>query len=240
MSEDNSTAVKASGLLLGKWPLVSVLLAAALAVLVASAELHAWLVGLLPAAESVIRTRPVLGMSIFVLFGALSAMLAFFSSVVIVPVGVYVWGEPVSMLLLWVAWILGGVCAYTISRTFGRPAVRALRAGSALGRYEDALSRRTPFGFILLFQLAVPSEVPGYVLGLARYPFWKYLTALGLAELPYAVATIYLGSGFVERRLVLLVGVGAAMVAFSGWAVHRFHRRLAERRSATRIVEKTP
>ena len=211
-----------------------VLLAAGVLFLVSSAELHAWLTGFLPAAESIIRSRPVLGASIFVLYGALSAMLAFVSSAVIVPVGVYVWGKAVSMLLLWTAWILGGVCAYTLSRCFGRPIVEALRSGPALGRYDDSFSHTAPFGFVVLFQLAVPSEVPGYVLGLARYPVWKYLGALALAEFPFAVATVYLGESFVERRPVMLVGVGAAMVAFSGWAVHLLHRRLSEKRSAGR------
>ena len=55
-----------------------------------SAELHEWLIGSLPAAEAVIRERPVLGASIFLLYAASSAMLAFVSSAVIVPVSVYV------------------------------------------------------------------------------------------------------------------------------------------------------
>jgi uncharacterized membrane protein YdjX (TVP38/TMEM64 family) len=210
--------------------MVMVLLAAGLALLASSAELHAWVIGFLPAAEAIIRDRPVLGVSIFVLYAALSAMLAFVSSAVIVPVGVYVWGGAASMLLLWVAWILGGVCAYTLSRCFGRPVVTALRSGPALERYENRISHQAPFGLVLLFQIAVPSELPGYLLGLVRYPFWKYLGALALAELPYAVATIYLGASFIERRTYMLVGVGAAVATLSGWSLHVLHRRVSEKR----------
>jgi uncharacterized membrane protein YdjX (TVP38/TMEM64 family) len=208
-----------------------VLLAAGLAFVASSAELHEWLIGFLPVAEAVIRERPVLGVSIFVLYAALSAMLAFVSSAVIVPVSVYVWGKAFSMLLLWVGWIVGGVCAYTIGRYFGRTVVNVLRAGRALERYETRISHRASFGLVLLFQLAVPSEVPGYLLGLMRYHFWKYLGALALAEFPYAIATVSVGASFIERRTYMLVGVGAAAAAFSGWALYTLHRRVAEKRS---------
>jgi uncharacterized membrane protein YdjX (TVP38/TMEM64 family) len=228
MTEGTSTNTNVARVVTRRRIIATILLAVGVALLVASAELHAWLVGFLPAAESIIRERPVQGASLFVLLGACSAMLAFFSSAVIVPVGVYVWGKTVSMLLLWGAWILGGVCAYTLSRFLGRPAVHALRAGPALGRYEVSLSDRTPFAFVVLFQLAVPSEIPGYVLGLARYPFWKYLSAVAIAEFPYAVATIYLGASFVERRFFMFIGVGAAMLAFGGWAAGQLHRRMSD------------
>jgi uncharacterized membrane protein YdjX (TVP38/TMEM64 family) len=203
------------------------LAAAALAIVASSDDLHGWLIAFLPTAEAIIRARPVLGISVFVLFAAASAMLAFVSSAVIVPVGIYTWGTAVSMLLLWTGWILGGVSAYGLSRYFGRAVVRAISTGAALERYENRLSRRAPFGLVLLFQLAVPSEVPGYLLGLLRYPFGKYLAAVALAELPYAVATIYLGAGFIERRTTVLVGVGVALAAFSGWALYTLQHRLS-------------
>jgi uncharacterized membrane protein YdjX (TVP38/TMEM64 family) len=207
------------------------LLAAALVLVASFAELHAWLIGLLPAAEAVIRERPLLGAVVFVLFAALSAMLAFVSSAVIVPVGVYVWGKAVSMLLLWVGWILGGVTAYTLSRYFGRAVVNALLSAPLIERYENLISRRAPFRFVLLLQLALPSEVPGYLLGLFRYHFWRYIAALALAELPYAVATIYLGAGFIERQIYLLIGVGAAVAVFAATTLHALRREISRGKS---------
>jgi uncharacterized membrane protein YdjX (TVP38/TMEM64 family) len=201
----------------------------ALAVVASSGQLHSWLLGFLPTAEAIIRGRPVLGMTVFVVFAAASAMLAFVSSAVIVPVGIFVWGKGLSTVLLWVGWILGGVTAYTISRYFGRAVIRSVASGDALARYEHLFSERVPFRFVLLFQLALPSEVPGYVLGLARYPFWTYLAALALAELPYALATIYLGASFIEGQLLMLVGLGLAVAAFSGWALYTLHGRISRR-----------
>jgi uncharacterized membrane protein YdjX (TVP38/TMEM64 family) len=81
-------------------------------------------------------------------------------------------------------------------------------------------------GLVLLFQLAVPSEIPGYVLGLARYGLRKYLMVLALAELPYAVGTAYLGESLLKQRTVLLLGLGALAIFVSAWALHVLRRRL--------------
>jgi len=204
------------------------LLTAGLVGVVSADDLHAWVVGWLPVVDTVIRQRPVLGVAVFVVLSALSAMLFFVSSAVFVPVAVFVWGTGVSTVLLLAGWILGGVFAYTVSRHLGRAVVNALVSTSWLDWAEARFTRSAPFGLVLLFQLAVPSEVPGYVLGLLRYPFWKYLAVVGIGELPFAAATIYLGTGFIERRIVLLVGVGAALAAFSGTMLWMLQRRVRE------------
>lgn len=200
----------------------------ALVIVASFVQLHEWLVSFLPVTQEIIANRPLLGATVFIVFAAVSAMLAFVSSAVIVPIGVYAWGKLTTMLLLVTGWVLGGICAYAISRYFGRPAVKALIASSVLDRYEERISRRAPFGLVLLFQLALPSEVPSYVLGLVRYRFWKYVCALMLAELPYSAATVYLGESFVERRLGMMVGVGAVIVGFSAWALHMLNRRFRQ------------
>lgn len=211
--------------------LLLVLLAVALALVASSNQLHGRLLGFFSTLEGFIRAQPVLGLLAFLLFAAASAMLAFVSSAVIVPAGVLVWGEAECALLLWMGWILGGISSYALSRYLGRPVVQALSSGKTLARYEQRLSEDTPFAVVLLFQLALPSELPGYLLGLARYRFWKYAVALALAELPYALATVYLGGSFLERRTVPLIAAGVAVAAFSGWAIYTLHRRMPDKRS---------
>jgi uncharacterized membrane protein YdjX (TVP38/TMEM64 family) len=151
---------------------------------------------------------------------------AFFSTAIITPVAVRTWGELASFVLLWSGWLLGGICAYALARSLGRPIVRTLASEAALARFENRLSARTPFGLVLLFQMALPSEVPGYVLGLVRYPFVKFVCALSIAELPFAVGTVYLGASFLQRRTVLLISIGCAGALLSVLALHRLKRRL--------------
>lgn len=213
------------------WRRAAVLLLACvvLALIGTSDDLHEALMDVLAAASKLIAERPVLGAVLFVLLSALSAMLAFVSSAVLVPVALYAWGETVCAALLWLGWILGGATAYTLGRWLGRPVVRWLLPSETLDRYEDRLSTQTPFGLIVLLQLALPSEVPGYLLGLVRYPFGRYLLALALAELPYAVGTVYLGESFLERQLLVLLAIGVAGAVFMFFAVRLLQRRLQER-----------
>lgn len=198
----------------------------ALAVVAASTSLHAALLDALAASREVIVGYPVLGSLLFVLLAAVSAMFAFVSIAILVPVAVYVWGEPLSMLLLWVGWIMGGAAAYGIARLLGRRVVHWLTAASALDRLEHRLRPDTPFSLILLFQLGLPSEIPGYVLGLAQYPFGRYLLALAIVELPYTVATIVLGAGVVGANGGLVLAIGLSAIVLSVGAFYLLRKRM--------------
>lgn len=202
------------------------LLCAGLVLLARSDTLHAHLLSLLETTESIVASHPVAGMSVFVGAAALSAILAFFSSAVIVPVAVHAWGAPFTLLLLWVGWTVGGIGTYAVGRWLGRPVVSALISADTLERFAQRISTRAPFGLVLLFQFALPSEVPGSVLGVLRYSFAKYLAALAITELPYAIGTVYLGEGLLERRLLLIVAIGTSGALVSAWALHHLHKRL--------------
>lgn len=202
------------------------LLCITLAAVAASESLHAALLDVLSASKDVIVRYPVQGALLFVLFAAVSAMFAFVSIAIVVPVAVFVWGEPFSMLLLWLGWILGGTTAYGIARFLGRPVVHWLTSDTALRRIERRIHPDTQFGLILLFQLGLPSEIPGYVLGLARYPFGRYLLALALGELPYTIATVYLGAGFVSAQSGVVLAVGLSIATLSVGAFYFLRKRM--------------
>ncbi len=78
------------------------LLCIALAALATSTDLHRALLEVLEASREVIVTRPVSGALLFVLLAAISAMFAFVSIAVVIPLAVYVWGNALSLLLLWI------------------------------------------------------------------------------------------------------------------------------------------
>lgn len=172
-------------------------------------------------AGALISAHQTAGALLFIALAAGSAMLAFFSSAVLVPPALEVWSEATCLGMLWLGWILGGVIAYLIGKYLGRPAMRSLGSSRALEKYEAMITAKTSLGVALLFQLAIPSEIPGYLFGMARYRFPKYLAALGLAELPYAAATVYAGSAFLNRQLVplallIVAGTVLGLAAFNG------------------------
>lgn len=207
------------------------LLALALALLLVLAlweAPHRALVGLFGRAAGVMDAHPVAGATLFVGLSALSAMLAFVSSAVLVPAAVVVWGKSLTLVLLWTGWLLGGASAYVVARFLGRPLVRSLGSAAALRKYERKVSQHSPFLVVLLLQLALPSELPGYILGLARYPVHVYLLALGLAELPFALGTVYLGEGLLQRQVPLILGLLVAGLALGLLAFRALQRRLGD------------
>lgn len=205
---------------------VVALLAVVLVIVVSSRPLHEGLISLLTSAQSVIVRYPIAGPAVFVVLSALSAMLAFMSSAILVPVGVQTWGAERCIAMPWVGWMLGGLASYGLARGLGGPIIRRLGAERALADYQHRITRNAPFGVVLLFQLALPSELPGYVLGLAGYPLSRYLAALALVELPYAVGTVLLGAGLVERKLGWIVVLGSAAVLTAVLSIRALQRRL--------------
>lgn len=205
--------------------LLALLLALAGAVVVArSRELHAAVNAVFAATQELILNQSARGMAIFVLLSALSAMVAFFSSAVLVPIGLLAWGSTATFALLWLGWLLGGVGAYATGRFLGRRAVAWLIHEDQLRRYERRLAASAPFLVILLFQLALPSEVPGYVVGVLRSRFRTYLAALALAELPFAAGAVFLGESFIRRDRGALVAMGLVLFVGSVAAVIAWHR----------------
>lgn len=199
---------------------------AGLFILAWSDPVHRAVLQVFEAAKAVMAGHPFLGPTLFLLLSAVAAMLAFVSSAVLVPPAVYAWGPVACAALLWAGWMLGGLASYGLAYRFGRPVLRWLAPGKSIARYQRRIRREASFGFILLFQLALPSEIPGLVLGLARFPVERYLAALALAELPYAVGTTLLGASFVSRRFGLLLSLGA-VAALTAFVLGRaFRRRL--------------
>ena len=196
------------------------------AIIASSDHIHNGLVSFMAICERVIEYHRVLGACIFVALAAISAMMAFVSVALIIPIAVYTWGSLITVFLLWIGWIIGGILAYSIARFLGRRVVHWLTAEAGLKRIESYINDKTPLSLVLLFQLALPSEIPGYLLGLVRYPLKYYLLALSVAELPYTLATVLLGDSLLNKRGYTLLSAGLLMIAFSYYAIIKLQERI--------------
>jgi uncharacterized membrane protein YdjX (TVP38/TMEM64 family) len=162
---------------------------------------------------------------VFFFFSSISAMLAFVSSAVLVPAANLVWGRLVTFVLLWGGWITGGMFAFLVGR-LARPFLMRIGYGEKLEKYREYVSRRTQFWMVLLFCLAIPSEIPGYVLGGARYPFGKFVGAVALAEGVYALALVFAGEKLLtaNRLQLMLIVSGAVLIALGARYLFRKFR----------------
>jgi uncharacterized membrane protein YdjX (TVP38/TMEM64 family) len=196
----------------------------------ASSGLHQRVVHLIELSEPVIAGHPVAGAFLFVGLAAVSAILVFFSSVVLVPFGVHAYGEATCFLLLWTGWFLGGALTYTIGRRVGWPLARWLLPEGVASEYESRFPASRPFLTVLLLQSALPSEAAGYLCGLLRVPPLAYLGALAVAEVPYALGTVLLGAAFFQRQYPLLLSVAASGLLLVLWT--RWRRSSRRTRAA--------
>ncbi|MBI4135143.1 VTT domain-containing protein [Candidatus Uhrbacteria bacterium] len=175
--------------------------------------------------------RPVTSVAVFVLFAAVSAMFSPFSSVPLVPPAILIWGNSLTFLLLLIGWLCGGILTYLAGFYGINPVLKKfVDLDGKIRFYQDKLSRRTELWLVLLFRLAMPAEVPGYVLGIVRYNFGWYFFATLVSELVFALATVYGSEAILEKRLGLLLMLGVAMLAFFAGMLYLFSRALKQRR----------
>lgn len=197
-----------------------------LVLLLQSAVFKTAMHGAIQWAEEIMSAHPIWGAVVFVLFSALSAMLAFASSVVLVPSANLAWGKTVTFLLLWGGWTAGAAAAFAIGRSAG-PLFTRLAYRQALQKYQNFITTRMKFWMVLVFCLAVPSEIPGYLFGGLKYPFLKFIAAISIAEAGYALGVIVAGDKLLAAGpgpLLLTLGVMAAVAIIAGLLLRALRR----------------
>lgn len=152
--------------------------------------------------EGLINSQPLLGAFVFIFLSGFSAMFAFASNVALVPSAILVWGVPLTFFLLLTGWLIGAITAYFIGLGLARPAISAFMNREKRTHYEHFITEKTSFWIILLFCLAVPSEVPGYVLGTVRYPFFRFIVAMAIAESVSGLAILLIAQNILDQSIV--------------------------------------
>jgi uncharacterized membrane protein YdjX (TVP38/TMEM64 family) len=181
--------------------------------------------------EAVMNSHPLLGALVFFLFSAFSAMIAFASSAVLVPSAIAAWGHVITFFLLWGGWMAGAAAAWRIGR-LARPLLNRLGYEEELDSYQKWVGKRMPFWGVLLFCIAVPSEIPGYLFGSVRYSFVRFFAAMGIAEAIYAVGVIAVGENLLtDKPLPLLLAIAAIVLvgAGGGLLLKRMKRKQASK-----------
>ncbi len=167
--------------------------------------------------ESYVTARPVLSIFVFLILTVSSAMFFFFSSVWLVPVAVSVWGSLATVLLMLTGWLLGAIFSYILGRYAGYPILKYLIPSRKLDYYRDLFLENSSFPLVFLLRFTLPSEIPGYALGIIRFNFLKYLLITVLAEIPYALVAVYaieaiLSQDPVTLGLIIFVWLLAAIL----------------------------
>ena len=134
--------------------------------------------------------NPILSAQLFILFASLSILLGPFSSIPLVPPAIVIWGPFLTLLFLITGWLFGNSMAYVIGHYYGYTLIKKILGEKKVNLWIDKIENYLNFWFLFLFRLATPSET-GYIFGLIRYDFGKYLIISILAETPFALAAVY-------------------------------------------------
>ncbi len=151
--------------------------------------------------------QPVLSVFIFLVFTILSVLFFFFSSFLVVPVAVSVWGSFITTMLLLLGWFIGAIFSYAVGRYAGYPILRYFIPEAKLSYYDRLFSENSSLLSIFLLRFTLPSEIPGYMLGVLRFHFSKYLWVTLLAEIPYAFVIVYAFDAILTKDPMVLSSI---------------------------------
>jgi len=87
-----------------------------------------------------------------------------------------------------------------------------------------ALQPRLSFPLLLLFRLATPSET-GYVFGLLKYDFRKYLLLSFLAELPFAFIIVFASDALTNTGWASFLLLLLAWIVIISLALYEFRKK---------------
>ncbi len=150
---------------------------------------------------------PTLSIIIFISLSALSAMLMAFSSVWLIPIAIILWGSDLSIVLLLISWLVGATLSYLVGLFGGEPIVKKMVTVKKFYTYKEMISKELTDTFVFWVRLILPSEIPGYFLGILKYPFWKYLFITFLAEIPYAIYYVYAIDSVISKDVKMLTAL---------------------------------
>jgi uncharacterized membrane protein YdjX (TVP38/TMEM64 family) len=176
--------------------------------------------------KEIAKENSTLSLVVFFALAAASAMLSPFSSVPLVPTAILTWGKLVTFILLVAGWTMGGALTYAIGSFAGHPLAKRFIPFKTVNRYLQQIPHRSQFQLVLLFRLASPAEIPGYVLGILRYNFFKYLLATFLTELPFAFATVYASDALLQKRFWVFFAWSVFVILFFSLAIRWFKKIL--------------
>lgn len=154
------------------------------------------------------------GVFVFMIISALSAIVSPLSSVPLTPFAIVAWGHGLTLLFLLFGWMIGGTIGWIIGCFAGDKVIRKYYSFDRIEHYKNKMSAETQFWLVLIFRLAVPSEITGFTLGILKYHFGKYLIASFISEIPFALLAVYSSMALVSGQIFVFAGLIAMGLIF--------------------------
>jgi uncharacterized membrane protein YdjX (TVP38/TMEM64 family) len=169
------------------------------------------------------------GAVIFILIETAAVMLSPLSSVPFLIIVIDIWGKLFALLYSMIGGMLGASLSYLIGKYALVPAMKLFVPQKRIEEFQKIIEKHSSFLLIVLFRLAMPVEIPGYVLGLTKYSFWKYLAATAIAFLPFYILSIYAGEAFIQKNIIILGTFMAVFLILFCISIYIFYQEIKKK-----------
>ncbi len=156
---------------------------------------------------------------IFLFIAIASALLSPLTNVPLIPIAVALCGTVITIALLLAGWIIGDIIAYYIGKCIGRPIIRYIISAERFDKLINAVKKHTRFHVLLLLRIVLPTEL-GYVFGVIRYQFWKYLILTSLANITFVFITVYASKAILDGKRIEFFSLLALLITIFLGAMH--------------------
>jgi len=180
------------------------------------------------------------GPAVLFLLMILQTFLAIIPGHALTLAGGYVFGFPISLLIVFSSTVLGSQIAFWIARRLGRPAVYRLASSNTILRWEELASRQGILFFFLTFVLPFfPSDLMCYVAGLGTISSFRFLIANLLGRIVVSTPMTLIGSRSLQMPAAFWVAASLFWtLLFGGWYLLTRRRGLFRSAPKTQITEK--
>lgn len=178
--------------------------------------------------QSLTEKNESLSILIFIGISALATMVSSFIRVLPVPIAIIIWGNVPAMLYLLAGWLIGDALSYIIGYSAGNPLVKKFVSLDKIDYYREKIPPRAQFRLILFFVIAMPAEIPNYVLGIIRYDFAKYFIATIFSEAIYTFLAVRTGQALVQQNFIFFATTVVLLVCIFSYAYHLFNKHLRQ------------
>ncbi|RUM98483.1 TIGR01244 family phosphatase [Pseudaminobacter arsenicus] len=174
--------------------------------------------------ESMGPWAPLTSIALFIFQAVIAPLPAFLVTFANAALFGWVYGA----LLSWSGATLGAIACYGLARWLGHSLIERFVPGASLARFEAHTDRYGAWAvFIARLLPFVSFDFVSYAAGLVRVPFWRFLLATGIGQMP-ATIVYSLAGDFAAVNLGLLAGgiaftfvVAAFIAASAGFARRR-------------------
>jgi len=149
-----------------------------------------------------------ISMIIYILIGILATVVAPISATPLIPIATGIWGWFLSGILSIIAWFIGAIIAFWISRKWGVPVVKKFVSLKKLQSYEKMIPPGGLFWTVVLLRILLPVDLLSYALGLfSNISFKKYALATIIGITPFAFIFAYIGTFPIAKQVMILIAI---------------------------------